>query len=276
MCRLFGLLSTGFSNAAGYLLNDPCSLYAQSKSNPLRLQGDGWGVGFYVNGSLRVVRSEKPIFEEYERFKSVVESIKSNVIIAHVRRASNPRGLPREKLVSIENTQPFSYGKYVFAHNGVISVPDEVAQLLGDWRLNIRGLNDSEVYFWYIVKELSKGKNMPDALKNFQKDLLRVWMETREKYPERNRPYIGLNMVFSDGEKLYAYCKYDEELDGGVKSLCYGDQPAMQMVYIADSEKLIVASEKTNSRENWQPLKSGQLITGQISGGRIEIQIQEC
>ncbi|MEM3815893.1 MAG: class II glutamine amidotransferase [Candidatus Bathyarchaeia archaeon] len=274
MCRLFGILSISPSNAAEYLLNDPCSLYAQSKSDPLRLQGDGWGLGFYIGESLKVARSEKPIFEEYLRFKSIVEGIKSNIIVAHIRRASNPRGLPREKLISIENTQPFSYKNYVFAHNGVISMPDEVAQLLGDWKLNIRGLNDSEVYFWYIVKELSEGKSIADALKNFQRDLLTVWMENREKYPERKRPYIGLNMVFSDGKNLYAYCKYDEYLDGGFRSLCYGDQPAMQMAYVASPEKLVVASEKTNVRENWQPLRSGQLLTGSIVDGKVEVVIQ--
>ncbi|MEM1580915.1 MAG: class II glutamine amidotransferase [Candidatus Bathyarchaeia archaeon] len=275
MCRLLGIISLHPSCASRYLLNDPCSLFAQSKVDQLRLQGDGWGIGFYTNDSLTLIKSEKPVYMEYERFKSVVESIKSNVVVAHVRRASNPRGLPRERLISTDNSQPFGYGRYLFAHNGVITIPDEVAQLLGDWRLKIRGVNDSEVYFWYVIKEISEGRSLAEALKKFQRDLLDVWLSSREKYPDRDRPYIGLNIILSDGEKLYAYCKYDETLDGGAKSLCYKDQPAMRMAYIADSERLIVASERTNSEENWQPLRSGQLLIGQVSDGRIEIQIQE-
>jgi len=276
MCRLFGAISVFPVSAAKYVIDDPCSLYVQSKVDPLRLQSDGWGIGFYVNESLRVFKSEKPIYEDYDNVRSIVYNIKSNIVIAHIRRASNPRGLPREKLISVENSQPFYYGKYLFAHNGVITIPNEIAQLLGDWRLKIRGLNDSEVYFWYIVRELFNGRSLSEALKNFQRDLLRVWLENHEKYPHIDRPYVGLNMIFSDGEKLYAYCRYDEELDGKFRSLCYKDQPAMQMVYIADQDKLIVASEKTNSEDEWRPIRSGQLVTGQIINGRVRIHIEEC
>jgi predicted glutamine amidotransferase len=269
------MISVKPSNASKYLISDPCSLYAQSKVDPRRPQGDGWGVSFYINGSLKTIKSEKPIFEEYERFRSIVENISSNVIVAHIRRASNPRGLPKEKLLSIENSQPFNYKNYVFAHNGIINLPDEMAALLGDWRLKIRGLNDSEIYFWYLMKEIFQGKNISEALRSFQRDLVRVWLENRDKYPEKDRPFIGLNIIFSDGEKLYAYCKYDEEKDGRATSLCYGDQPAMQMFYLHSPEKLAVLSEKTNLEENWQPLISGHLIIGRVINDRIRISIQK-
>ncbi|MEM2369649.1 MAG: class II glutamine amidotransferase [Candidatus Bathyarchaeia archaeon] len=205
MCRLFGLLSNRPCSAFRYLFGDQCSLFAQSKADPSRLQGDGWGIGFYASGCLRVIKSERPIYEERERFKSIAGSIESNIIVAHVRRASNPRGLPREKLISVENSQPFHYENYVFAHNGTIMIPDEVKGLLGEWRLRIRGLNDSEVYFWFIIKELHEGGSIAEALRNFEKDLWRVWFEVRDKHPGKTRPYMGLNMIFSDGERLYAY-----------------------------------------------------------------------
>jgi predicted glutamine amidotransferase len=269
------MISVKPSNASKYLMDDPCSLYAQSKADPRRPQGDGWGVGFYINGSLKTIKSEKSIFEEHERFRSTVENINSNIIVAHIRRASNPRGLPREKLLSIENSQPFSYKNYVFAHNGVINLPDEMAALLGDWQLNIRGLNDSEIYFWYIMKEIFQGRSVLEALRNFQRDLFRVWLENRDKHPDKERPFIGLNIIFSDGEKLYAYCKYDEKKDGRASSLCYGDQPAMQMTYIHSPEKLVVSSEKTNLEENWQPLVSGQIIIGQIVNGKVRISMHK-
>ncbi|MCX8171413.1 MAG: class II glutamine amidotransferase, partial [Candidatus Bathyarchaeota archaeon] len=218
--------------------------------------------------------SEKPIYGEYERFKSLVEGVKSNIIVAHIRRASNPRGLSMEKLISIENTQPFSYGNLVFAHNGVIMISDEVSNLLGEWKQMIRGLNDSEVYFWYIVKELHEGRSIRQALRNFEEDLWMVWSEGHGKYAGKIRPYMGLNMILSDGSSLYAYCKYDESLNGATRSLCYRDQPAMQMAYIASSDRLVVASEKTNAEEDWRPLKSGQLISGKIEDGRVKISLE--
>ncbi|MEM1586395.1 MAG: class II glutamine amidotransferase [Candidatus Bathyarchaeia archaeon] len=271
MCRLFGLISVRPYNAFRYLFSDPCSLFAQSMADLTRLQCDGWGIGFYVNSSLKVIRSAEPVYGERERFKRLAENIKSNIIVAHIRRASNPRGLPREKLISIDNSQPFYYGNYVFAHNGVIMIPDEVAGLLGDWRLMIRGLNDSEVYFWYLIKKLHEGRSVVEALKDFERDLWMVWQGVRERHPDKTRPYMGLNMIFSDGEKLYAYCRYDEELDGAIKSLCYGGQPGMQMTYTINSEKLVVSSEKTNLEEDWRPLECSQLLTGYIENGRVAI-----
>lgn len=275
MCRLLGVISVKPVNASRYLLEDPCSLYVQSRADPRRLQSDGWGVGFYRGGVLSITKSEKPLFEEYERFKALVEGISSNIVVAHVRRASNPRRLPRSRLISVENSQPFGYGRYVFAHNGVINLPDEAATLLGDWRSNIKGLNDSEVYFWYVVKELESGRSLPEALKSFREDLDRVWLENRWRHLDKDRPYNGLNIVFSDGWRLYAYCEYDEDGGGRVESLCYRDQPGMQMVYVYDRERLVVASEKTNLEEDWLPLKSRQLIVGWIADGRVEVSLQE-
>ena len=274
MCRLFGMLSVQPSTGRKYLLEDPCSLYAQSKVDPKRLQGDGWGVGFYVDGAPRLIKSEKPVYREHERFTSVVEAACSRIVLAHIRSASNPRGLPKEKMISIENSQPFMYGRYIFAHNGVIRIPDEVIASLGDWGSKVRGLNDSEVYFWYVVKEMEERKaTFPEAIKSFQKTLSDLWAEHREEHPNVDRPYVGLNVVFSDGERLYAYAKY-EERDSASRSLCFKDQPSLQMSYMVTLDRLIVSSEKTNREDPWQPLRSGELLAGWVSNGRVNISIQ--
>ena len=110
-------------------------------------------------------------------------------------------------------------------HNGVITIPDEVAESLGGWKQRIRGFNDSEVYFWWIAKELTNGAGFPETLKKFENNLSELWQKNREKYPDRNHPYIGLNVLFSDGNRLYAYCKYHEK-DRSSMSLCFADQPA--------------------------------------------------
>ena len=274
MCRLFGMLSVEPSTARKYLLEDPCSLYAQSKVNPKSLQSDGWGVGFYLNGAPRLIKSEKPVYTEYERFASAVEAARSKIILAHIRRASNPRGLPKERLISIENSQPFTYGRYIFAHNGAILIPDEVIAYLGEWGSKVRGLNDSEVYFWFLVREIEERKaTLPEALKSFQRALSSLWEKHREDHPNFNRPYRGLNLVFSDGERLYAYAKY-EDGKAASKSLCFKDQPALQMSYIASPNRLVVSSEKTNREDPWRPLRSGELLTGWVSEGRVLTSIE--
>jgi len=67
------MLSVKASNARKYLLEDPCSIYAQSKVDPSRLQSDGWGTGFYIDDVPKVVRSEKPVYMEHEKFASAVQ-----------------------------------------------------------------------------------------------------------------------------------------------------------------------------------------------------------
>lgn len=274
MCRLFGMLSRGATNAVKYLLEDPCSLYAQSNVNPERLQGDGWGIGFYVDGALNLIKSDRPVYEECEAFTSAVRQADSEIVLAHVRRASNPRRLPRDRILSIGNSQPFKYRNYLFAHNGTITIPDEVAECLGDWKQKIQGLNDSEVYFWCIMKAMADGSSFTGALGKFQEDLIELWRRKREKFPSIDRPYVGLNALLSDGEKLYAYCKYHER-DDSMRSLCSDDQPVFRMSYLISSTTLVVASEKTNRKDDWKPLESGQLLTGRVRNRKVSIDIAE-
>jgi predicted glutamine amidotransferase len=267
------MLSVEATNAAKYLLKDPCSLFAQSKMDPQRLQSDGWGIGFYTDGVANLVKSEKPVYAEPEKFASAVQGIDSKIILAHIRRASNPKGLPKERLRAVENSQPFAYERYVFAHNGVINIPDEVAESLGGWKQRIRGVNDSEVFFWHLAKAIANGASFPKAIKNFQKTLSELWQNNRERHLDKSRPYMGLNVVFSDGENLCAYCKYGKE-DESARSLCLKDQPVFQMAYIANPTSLIIASEKTNRSDGWQLLKNGQALTGRIADGKIEIALK--
>jgi predicted glutamine amidotransferase len=234
------------------------------------LQSDGWGIGYYTNSSVHLIKSEQPVYEERGKLASTIKNAESQIILVHIRKASNPRGLPRERLISVENSQPFVFGKYLFAHNGSVNIPDEVAEALGEWKANIKGFNDSEVYFWYLIKEMSKGKEFSEAMKNFEKTLWRLWEENQQNHPDMSQPYYWLNTLFTDGKKIYAYCKYDEAAHTAL-SLCFRDQPGFQMSYFADSSSLIITSEKTNLEDNWQPLKSGQLLIGEVDKGKIRI-----
>ncbi|MBO3803393.1 MAG: class II glutamine amidotransferase [Candidatus Brockarchaeota archaeon] len=267
MCRLFGMISSKASSALTYLADAECSLLQQSRVDNERLQGDGWGIGYYAGGLPRVVKSEKPVYSEVERYRSAALRARSKVILAHVRKASNPRGLPREKIISVENSQPFYFGRFLFAHNGTINIPDEAAGLLGKYRSLVKGVNDSEIYFWFLVKSLEGGSKVEEALAGFEDALERLWQVCCRDHPTKKRPYVGLNAVFSDGERLYAYCRYSEE-DGNSPSLCLRDQPAFQMCY-RPGEPLVVASEKLDRKGGWIPLGSGQLLTAWEDGTRV-------
>jgi len=118
--------------------------FAEIRVQPLHAGGEGeagrWmGVAWYIDGFPRVVKSEKPVYEEAKAFEKAIKSISSSILIAHVRKASNPRNLPRNMIIGLKETQPFHHGKRIFAHNGVIRVPDDAMKLLGEYKTLVRG-----------------------------------------------------------------------------------------------------------------------------------------
>lgn len=272
MCRLFGVISSSPMSAERYLVDTECSILEQSRSDPERLQSDGWGIGYYEDDLSYVVKSEKPVYSEVGRFRTVASGARSRIVIAHVRAASNPRGLPKERLISQVNSQPFRYGRFLFAHNGTVNLPDEASEHLGYYRTMIEGINDSEIYFWFLVKELEAGGGVPDALVNFENELQELWDVCSYKHPDKKRPYVGLNAIFADGQKLYAYCRYSKE-DVGSPSICLRDQPVFQMCY-CPGEPFIIASEKLTKGDEWLLMTSGQLLTAEVKDGLVVHRIE--
>jgi len=237
------------------------------------MQGDGWGLAWYVDGSPRILKSWRPVYEEVDLFAKAAQEASSRIIIAHVRRASNPRNLPRDMIIGLEHTQPFQYGCRVFAHNGVIRIPDEVMGFLGDYRAIVRGNNDSEVYFALLVKEWDRLGSVPEALRSVEEILWRALESSDKKY---EHPFTSLNAVFSNGEQLYAYNRYvEEEGLSELRSLCHGDEPYYLMTYILRDGVLITSSERLWRGDDWRPLGDGYLLTAWIEEGKIAYRIEK-
>lgn len=270
MCRMVGAISTGRVNVDRYLLRSECSLLAQAVKGS---QGDGWGLAWYADGSPRVVKSEKPVYKELDVFEKVVREVSTRILIAHVRKASNPRKLPKELLIGLRETQPFRHGNKVLAHNGVIRIPDEAMSLLGDYRSLVKGNNDSEVYFALLMKEWEKLGEVSEALKAVEEDL---WKALRSSNADLSIPFSSLNAVFSDGERLYAYNRFSEEEDIlSLRSVCYKDSPYYLMTYRIEEGELVVASEKLWRGSEWKPLENGALLTAWIERDEIRYRIEK-
>ena len=134
MCRLFGLLSTRDESAEPWLLRSDRSLFVQSNVAPDRAQKDGWGVGWFENGGrARVEKGTGGAYEatERDRYVKAARDARGPLILGHLRHASNPLNLPQEKLIALENSQPFESHTTLFAHNGSIPFPTETRPLLG-------------------------------------------------------------------------------------------------------------------------------------------------
>lgn len=269
MCRIVGVISAEPVKVTHYLINAECSLFNQAVKGK---QGDGWGIGWYTGRSLKIFKSEKAVYDEIDVFKRVVEDISSKIVIAHVRKASNPRNLPRKEIIGWENSQPFRYQGRVFAHNGVLRIPDEVAEALGEYRDLIKGKNDSEVYFALLMREWDLMKDVAHALRSLEEALWKALEKSDKEYPS---PYSSLNAVFSDGERLYAYNRYSTEKEiVSLKSLCYGDDPYYEMTFLPRDDMLIVASEKLWKSSEWRKLSNGELLTAWIEDAKIRYQVE--
>src|SRR5581483_11165716 len=126
MCRMIAVHANAPTRVAGSLLLAPHSLTTQSCSDVEEglCHQDGWGIGYYVDGQPRRVRSAKAALGD-PQYKEKAESLASSTLLGHVRRASAGS-------VAVRNSHPFVRGRWMFAHNGTLQGFDLGRQRLLD------------------------------------------------------------------------------------------------------------------------------------------------
>lgn len=243
MCRLFGQRAPSPSDAARFLIDSPLSLLRQA--DPRHEQTDGWGIalGVEVVKEARAAH-DSPLYRQAARRAAPV-------IVAHLRAASNPQKLPREKLLTLENTQPFTDGRWAFAHNGTVyAVTDK------RWARAWRGRNDSEFYFWLWRRGLEATGEPIEAFKWAVRELRSTGME---------KPYSSLNAVVTDGTSLHALCH--SRAAGMFKNALFTpDQPWQVMSWRQDGQTVVVASEPVDEAPGWKRLGPDQFLSASSKG----------
>lgn len=153
------------SRLFAYLANDPdrtaCALNPARKllSTPTEPAIDGWGIGFYQGGEVLLQRRPKAPTEPVD-FYSVARELRTDVIIGHVRAGTV--GKPKN-----ENTHPFRFRSWLFAHHGTLpsfdSIQGELLASVPDFlRRNIRGQTDSEHLFHLFLACLHEAGRLDD------------------------------------------------------------------------------------------------------------------
>ena len=210
-----------------------------------------------------VAKSPKAAFRQKERFRRAA-AVRSRLVIGHIRSASNPRGLPKKKLLGLENTQPFSDGPYAFAHNGTLNQPDAAAARLGPLRPRLKGVNDSEVFFYQFLKFLRIKGDAPRAFEACVEELASL------PRTDDRPPHWGLNVVASDGEALYAFCHYPRT---GKRGFC-SPAPWGRLAYRDEGDRLLVSSERLGGR-GWKLFDDPQVLTAWRKDGRIRTEFKK-
>jgi glutamine amidotransferase len=236
MCRLFGMLSPEPVTARFWLLDATDSVLDQSLRNP-----DGTGLAHYV-GPKPIVDKQPIAAYEDRQFAAEARHVHSHLFVAHVRHAT--QGEPRPV-----NTQPFSHGPLVFAHNGDIEGLEE--QLPGSSGL-LLGDTDSERYFVLLQHHLREAQ---DAITGIRKTV--DWVR-------ENCTYVSLNFLLADGDSLYALrlpdtnglfvrrLEAEEDLRG---SSSHGTRTESRY----RSGAILFASERLDSAPSWRELEPGTL-----------------
>lgn len=152
---------------------------------------DGWGIAFYDGKGCRTFHDPTPSSEsEIARFVRGY-SIKSKVVVCHIRKANRGR-------IMLENTHPFTrelWGRvWTFAHNG---------QLRGIKKRTLTfyrpvGTTDSEHAFCWLLDRLRarwREPPTPAVLCRFIRELA------------DDLAGLGIfNMLLTEGRTLYCYC----------------------------------------------------------------------
>lgn len=230
MCRLFALVAE--RSKSPELPDLMLQFREQSKQHP-----HGWGFGWYFGGAPQVEKSPAAAFED-PQFMTTCMSADSNIVIAHIRKSS---GTPRTP----ENTHPFFYGDYVFAHNGSVHAKKGLRELMPkEFADRIQGQTDSEQLFYWILHNIERRGDVVQGIREAVEHV------KANKGPETS----AFNFVMSDGEAVYAYrsayCKLDHY------SLMYRIREETEKY---PGRSIIISSQRV-SRGEWHAISNDTLL----------------
>ena len=266
------MVSVQAESAEPWLVRSDRSLLAQSHVDDERAQKEGWGIGWFVDGGrARVEKGPRGAFEvgERERYLRAAADARSTLVIGHLRHASNPLKLPYDKLIGLENSQPFENHTSLFAHNGAISFPTETRPFLGVHEPKVRGVNDSEVLYWLLYRNTEETQDPLNGYVHTVEDLVRVWEGLRKPAIP---PFSGLNVLFSRGpNELWAFCLYTGDHGTG---LFDAGRRYYVMTYQTAAHRVIVGSEPFDGEPGvWKTLPSGSYLVARRGDHHVEVTV---
>jgi glutamine amidotransferase len=230
------------------------------------VNGDGFGLAWY--GDFEEPGSFRSIYAAWndENLKSLASHIKSHLFLAHVRAST---GTPVQR----SNCHPFTYGKWSFAHNGVINEfnrchRDLIIGVRPDLFSKIVGNTDSELMF-YLALSFGMDKDVQSGLERMAGFIEEVCSE------HGIESALQMSLGISDGQNIWAV-RYSSE--GRSRSLYYSDSmEKVQKVVPALIDRFepharAVASEPLNDNIYQEWIKVPESSFLHIRNGHVDIR----
>ena len=246
MCELFGLSS----NRAVRV-----SFTWRGFRKKGRVNRDGWGIAWYLEEGLAGLVKEPRPAPDSPIAKLMVQGVRSNIIISHVRLATTGE-------LSYVNTHPFVRKlwdrDWVFAHNG------NVSRIIYEPGYRLKhcipvGDTDSEHAFCYMLERLRGMDRSIDDLESLSK---RLW-----SLATNIGGYGKFNFLLSNGEYLFAYMNQAGTLHyilrhpphRGVVRLLDEDYEIRLEELKARNEYAALVATNPLTNEDWVPMEPGTL-----------------
>jgi predicted glutamine amidotransferase len=267
MCRLYGLRANEPTKVECTLVHAQNALMVQSRED---LKGyahaHGWGVATYENHHPQVDRQAWAAYHG-EHFRNAAAKVFSRTVIAHVRRAT-------VGAATLENTHPFTWKQWTFAHNGTIPnfeamKPRLMNAMSEQHRASIKGQTDSECLFRYIISQLDS-RNIEDIRGIMACAIQQIALWAQELSPNKQP---GLNVLLTDGDRL-AGTRWGRSLvfveRDGVYDCEICGFPHIRHQKSIGHKAVVVASEPI-SHEDWKSMPDKTAFS--VSGGfRLELE----
>ncbi|MCC6054856.1 MAG: class II glutamine amidotransferase [Thermosphaera sp.] len=247
MCRLFGLY-------ANIPVDVEFSFYhaENSMAQLSHYNYSGWGIAWF-NGVKWELVKEPSALHVSKKARSTARRVRGLIIISHVRLATTGGE-------TLENTHPWLYRGYVFAHNGTVDRWDLLRLVRHEYR-GFEGETDSEVLFHLIVQEALDAGGFLEGVRR-----------ALEKINGEEVGYSSLNFLASDGHQLYAlryakhsleyYTLYYLERPMGPLSLNKLSETTLQLIRakLAHGERAVLVASEPLTEENWLEIPNKHML----------------